>query len=71
MYRCYLLNSKRSIAAVEVIECGDDTDARQKAGTILAARDDCSAVEVWDRGRQVHVQEADSGSPAIPSSAPS
>jgi hypothetical protein len=56
-YRCYLLDSKRPVVSVEMLECADDNDARQQAMAILAARNDCCGVEVWDRGRQVAAQQ--------------
>jgi hypothetical protein len=56
-YRCYLLDLKRPVVSVEMLECTDDDDARQQATAILAARNDCSAIEVWQRGRQVAAQQ--------------
>ena len=57
-YRCYLLDARCHIAAVEVIECPDDRVAERRAEQILAARPAFSGVEVWDLERRVHVQMA-------------
>ncbi len=45
-YRCYLLNARGHIAAVEIIECRDDRVAERSAEQILAARPSYSGVEV-------------------------
>jgi len=57
-YRCYLLDARCHIAAVEVIECSDDRIAERRAEQILAARPAFSGVEVWELDRHVHAQMA-------------
>jgi hypothetical protein len=52
-YRCYLLDYH--IAAVEVMDCADDDEARQRADALLAQRPDFKGVEVWERDRRVHM----------------
>lgn len=52
-YRCYFLDYR--IAAVEVMECADDEEARQRADALLAERPDFKGVEVWERDRRAHV----------------
>ena len=52
-YRCYLLHYQ--VAAVEVMDCAADDEARQKAEALLAQRPTFKRVEVWERERRVHV----------------
>jgi hypothetical protein len=57
-YRCYLLDEDHHIAAVEVIECRDDRDAKRRAEEILAAQPVFSGAELWDRDRRVDVHSS-------------
>jgi hypothetical protein len=50
-YTCYFLDCH--IAAVEVIECGGDDEAGQRADALRADRPKFNGAEVWDRGRRV------------------
>ncbi|MEJ0069589.1 MAG: hypothetical protein WDO24_13615 [Pseudomonadota bacterium] len=57
-YRCYFLDSRRSIVEVEVIQCADDAEAgRQAIALFHARRGDppvYHGIEVWDLARLVH-----------------
>jgi hypothetical protein len=53
-YRCYLLDCRHQIAAVEVIECAYDVEARRKADALLVHRPEFHGVEVWELGRRVY-----------------
>jgi hypothetical protein len=53
-YRCYLLDASNHIASVELIRCPDDDAAKLRAHDILAEQPQVSAVEVWQRARQVN-----------------
>jgi hypothetical protein len=54
-YRCYLLDCNNEIAAMEVIRCAYDMDARQHADMLLVRRPEFHGVEVWDLDRRVYV----------------
>jgi hypothetical protein len=54
-YRFYLLDCRNSIAAVEVIYCGSDIEARQSADTLLVQRPEFHGDEVWQMERRVYV----------------
>lgn len=58
-YRCYLLDAQRHIGRVEIIDCLDDDDARQRAHEILAARPDFCGIEVWEFDRRVPIRPVD------------
>jgi hypothetical protein len=53
-YRCYLLDASDHVALVELIRCPDDDAAKLRARDILAGQPQFSAVEVWQRARQVN-----------------
>jgi transposase len=57
-YRCYFLDSRRAIVAVEVIQCADDAEAQRHATAMFQARRGdppiYHGIEVWDRARLVH-----------------
>lgn len=53
-YRFYFLDSNDHIAAAEVVECADDSDAKQKADTLLKERPGFTSVEVWKTKDMVH-----------------
>lgn len=60
-YRCYFVNDKDQIIAVEyLVECQDDAEAGRAAAELIAKRTYHSAAEVWDRGRKVskHLRES-------------
>jgi len=63
-YRCYLLDAKLHIATVDIVECGDDDDAKRRGREILAANGFYRAVEIWDRERRVALYPAEEGHPA-------
>lgn len=54
-YRCYLLDCRDAIAAVEVIHCGSDMESRQRADTLLIQRPEFHGVEVWDCDRRIYI----------------
>jgi hypothetical protein len=54
-YRFYLLDSRNSIASVEVIYCGSDIEARRSADTLLVQRPEFHGIEVWQMERRVYV----------------
>jgi hypothetical protein len=54
-YRCYLLDARYQIAAVELLRCERDVDARQRADALLVQRPAFHGVEVWERDRRVHI----------------
>jgi hypothetical protein len=54
-YRFYLLDCRDAIAAVEVISCGSDVEARQRALTLLVQRPEFHGVAVWHLERRVYV----------------
>jgi len=62
-YRCYFLDIRRSIRAVEVIACADDdTAGREGVALFLARRGDppiFHGVEVWERARLVRAYPPD------------
>ena len=47
IYRCYYMNSAGRVAAVNVIHCDTDGEARARADALLAASDH-AALELWD-----------------------
>jgi hypothetical protein len=54
-YRCYLLDCRYQIAAIELMRCERDVDARQRADALLVQRPAFHGVEVWERERRVHI----------------
>lgn len=53
-YRCYFLNAERHIVGVEELHhCGNDTEARHAAMTLLNQRPHYCGVAVWERSRKV------------------
>jgi hypothetical protein len=54
-YECYLLDCRNEIAALELIHCPYDIDARHSADDLLVHRPEFHGVEVWDRARRVYV----------------
>jgi hypothetical protein len=59
VYRCYFLDARGRVGGVAVLEQRDDAAAVQAALALLAARNAQRrrffGVELWDRGRRVHV----------------
>jgi hypothetical protein len=55
-YRCYLLGCRDAIAAVEIIHCAHEGEARRRANDLLVHRPQYHGVEVWDLDRRVYVQ---------------
>src|SRR5258706_5767859 len=53
-YRCYLLDCRYQIAAIELMRCERDVDARQRADALLVQRPAFHGVEVWERERRGH-----------------
>jgi hypothetical protein len=54
-YRCYLLDCRNAIAAVEVVHCACDMESRRRADTLLVQRPEFHGVEVWGGGRRVYI----------------
>jgi hypothetical protein len=54
-YSCYLLDCRYQIAAIELMRCERDVDARQRADALLVQRPAFHGVEVWERERRVHI----------------
>jgi hypothetical protein len=50
--RCHLLDCRNEIAAIEVIHCGYDREARQRTDDLLAQRPEFRGVEVWELDRR-------------------
>lgn len=53
-YRCYFLDGKNHIAAVEEIEAEAVTDAIDKALAMLRQRPHHRGIEVWDRAIKLY-----------------
>ena len=53
IYRCHFFNSVDHFVTTKTIDCETDTEVHATADSVLAS---CgySAVEIWDRGRQVY-----------------
>lgn len=59
-YRCYFLNLRSEIAAIEIIEAADDADALDRADTLFREKGaGFSGVAVWDRARRVQRESKD------------
>jgi hypothetical protein len=54
-YRCYVLDCRYRVAAIKLIECDSDVEARQRADALLAQMPAFCGVEVWQRDRRVHI----------------
>jgi hypothetical protein len=52
-YRCYLLDHDR-IAAVQILECENDSAALIEAARMLIASP-CTSAELWERDRKVSI----------------
>jgi hypothetical protein len=61
VYRCYMLDRAGAIRDVEVVECRSDEEVRTAVADLLASDSihAFSAVEVWDKGRVVLKEDAD------------
>jgi hypothetical protein len=57
-YRCYVLDGRNRVAAIKMIECASDVEARQRADALLVQMPTFHGVEVWDRKRRVHINPA-------------
>ena len=53
VYRLYYLDSADRVAAVDVIHCGTEAEARSRADKLLAASNH-HGIEVWDRSQVVY-----------------
>ena len=58
-YRCYFLDREARIAALEVVECSDDDEARLMALKMLRERSHHFTVEVWDQARRILCHDRD------------
>jgi len=62
-YRCYFLDTRRTIVSVEVIDCVDDAEAgREAIALFLARRGDPAvlhSVEIWHLARLVQAYPPD------------
>jgi hypothetical protein len=56
LYRCYLVDKKDRFAAVEDIEAETDHAAIEAARRVMAERPRKTAFELWELGRQVHIE---------------
>ena len=54
-YRCYVLDGRNRVAAIKMIECASDVEARQTADALLVQMPRFHGVEVWERDRRVHI----------------
>jgi|GraSoi_2013_60cm_1033757.scaffolds.fasta_scaffold42424_3 hypothetical protein len=54
-YRCYVLDGRNRVAAIKMIECASDGEARQRADALLVQMPRFHGVEVWERERRVHI----------------
>ncbi len=63
LYRCYLLDDRHKVAAVEILSCLDDGAATRAARALLAQRNAPRlryfGVEVWDLARLVYAHAPD------------
>ena len=57
-YRCYVLDGRNRVAAIKMIECASDVEARQRADALLVQMSRFHGVEVWERKRRVHINLA-------------
>jgi hypothetical protein len=55
-YRCFFLNLRSAVAAVEIIEAENDDDALRLALSVFREQGQFAGFEVWDRGRRLHRQ---------------
>ena len=55
-YRCYFVGDDGRFSAVEVLDADTDEIAIAVARAIIAMRPRKTAFELWELGRQVHVE---------------
>jgi hypothetical protein len=55
-YRCFFLNLRAAVAAVEIIEAENDDDALRLAMSMFREQGQFTGFEVWDCARRVHRQ---------------
>ena len=57
-YRLYVLDGLNRVAAIKMVECASDVEARQKADALLVQMPKFRGVEVWERKRRIHINVA-------------
>jgi len=56
-YRCFFLNLRSAVVAVEIVEAENDDDALRLAVSVFREKGDrFTGFEVWDCARRVHRQ---------------
>jgi hypothetical protein len=53
-YRSYFRDSDGKIRGTQILNCEDDTAAAVKLEILLAARENCTAAEVWAGRKPIH-----------------
>jgi hypothetical protein len=62
-YRCYVLDGRKRVAAIKLIQCANDVEAGQRADALLVQMPRFHGVEVWERARRVHINLTGAASP--------